>query len=93
MLRLDAAALWQEGCAVVSLQCNQDCALHGAVRAVLSPPALQVTIAVSFGTSFPVTEKSPFLKNLVCCLFFSGPPYNMVLSGFLVFFCTGGCHF
>lgn len=92
MLRLDAAALWQEGCAVVSLQCNQDCALRGAVRAVLSRPALQVTIAVSFGTSFPVTEKSPFLKNLVCCLFFlSTLQYGPVWI--LGFFCIGGYHF
>lgn len=70
MLRVDTAVLWQEGWAVVSPQCNQDCALHEAVLAALSPPALQVTIAVSFDTSFPLNQQSPLLKNGRYCLLF-----------------------
>lgn len=70
MVRLDIGALWQEGCAGVSPQQNQDCTLHEAVLAALSPPALQVTIAVSSDANFPVNEQSPFLKNLEYCLLF-----------------------
>lgn len=57
-------------CTVAERLCNQDCALHEAVIAALSLPALQVTIAVSFDTSFPLTEQSKFVKNLEYCLLF-----------------------